>query len=197
MKPPFVQQSWVPSRGITKLQVLLLAIILAVVLIVLGRQLISAQIRSIISRERSDMHWMATGLEAYRADRNSYPGTRPLSSFSHDLVGLANAGGTSVTTFEPGVGPAPALAGLTTPVPYLPAIFPDAFARERNLPFGYFPRPDGWVITSAGPDAGIYDIDTERVGSAGILETIQMILPFTYDPTNGILSPGDVWRVKQ
>lgn len=66
------------------------------------------------------------------------------------------------------------------------------------LPYRYFPKDDGWILISTGPD-GDYDIDPESGYDPNIPQPSPhlMALAGTYDPTNGTESDGDLWRVKQ
>lgn len=55
-----------------------------------------------------------------------------------------------------------------------------------------------WIIVSRGPDKD-YDFDPKRVYDGSISQPAVSLLtsPFTYDPTNGTISNGDIRRVKQ
>jgi hypothetical protein len=61
---------------------------------------------------------------------------------------------------------------------------------------------NGWVLISYGPDRKL-DTPIEQVFSLDIplaaesRELLDWILPYTYDATNGTVSSGDIWRVKQ
>jgi len=62
------------------------------------------------------------------------------------------------------------------------------------MPYTYDCTDTGWIITSPGPD-GIYSIVPGEIlrGVPGTTET--RLLHLTYDPTNGTVSPGDIWRM--
>lgn len=66
---------------------------------------------------------------------------------------------------------------LTTPVPYVTAIFRDPFSLNESEPFLFELEPERWRIHSIGPD----QIDQHAL--------------IVYDPTNGTVSAGDVIRV--
>jgi len=109
---------------------------------------------------------------------------------------------------------------LTTPLSYITTYPPDPFAPERGVTFMYWsvypgqPRPPmdegtsiggvGWILVSAGPDRD-YDLEGEYdVYDPAIAQpSVRLVTgagkhgAYTYDPTNGALSSGDVWRVKQ
>lgn len=76
----------------------------------------------------------------------------------------------------------------------------DHFAdKKRRVTFSYYvdPMSKGWILISPGPDLD-YDIDPERDYDASIAQPSIHLLSIvgTYDPTNGLTSDGDIWRVK-
>jgi hypothetical protein len=150
--------------------------------------------RSNVSRVRMEMRSMATGIEAYYVDHDSYPTTTPLVLFARDAEALRAAGGYSLGTIEPGK-PRFSLSGITTPVAYVAAHFPDVFANQPELPFVYYVDTSGWMLISPGPD-GKYDMVPERVYTSLIAQPSPTILGLAYDPTNGTISGGDIFRVK-
>jgi prepilin-type N-terminal cleavage/methylation domain-containing protein len=78
-----------------------------------------------------------------------------------------------------------------------------------NLDTPYGPPPPepplggtGWIIWSLGPDTDEYKgpVPSDSVYTAynpAVTQPSPRLLGLTYDPTNGTLSNGDVWRVKQ
>ena len=60
----------------------------------------------------------------------------------------------------------------------------------------------GWILISYGPNREL-DMPVEEILNRNILlhkenETFfNWIFPYTYDPTNGTVSPGDIWRINQ
>ena len=105
---------------------------------------------------------------------------------------------------------------LTTPVSYLTSLFADPFMDAKGATFFYFANPQGWIIWSPGPDTdGNTGGDlggtagspyTETVYSTFVSQPSAFLLTggpggtngaFTYDSTNGTVSQGDVYRVKQ
>lgn len=119
-----------------------------------------------------------------------------------------------------------ALSTLTTPVSYITSYFGDPFADTRGLPFRYYTDRAGFLLGSFGPDAdegvggdlgwnqGTYviiepreDNKLESVYDSRRAEPGPLLLTgangsatgraaYTYDPTNGTVSQGDVWRTK-
>jgi len=70
--------------------------------------------------------------------------------------------------------------------------------RGKDLGFRYYSDQNGWILISLGPD-GDYDIDPEKYYHSSIAQPSFELLCIagTYDPTNGTVSSGDVFRVKQ
>ena len=76
----------------------------------------------------------------------------------------------------------------------------DAFNMQR--PMGYFVvqaddvRCGGWILTSVGPD-GISDIAIRRDYVPWNAAAYKRLVQLTYDPTNGVLSRGDIWTSRE
>jgi len=87
---------------------------------------------------------------------------------------------------------------LTTPVAYITSLPVDPFAPEEGAVFGYFKHNDtGWILYGAGPDRD-YDLDLEKDYSATARNNpLPTLIQKTYDPTNGSVSGGDIWRIKR
>jgi hypothetical protein len=123
-----------------------------------------------------------------------------------------------------GPGPQQRFGTLTTPLGYVSAYPSDLFSRLRGATFVYwsiFPgQPDpsdriggkdsplggvGWILVSPGPDlkydiAGEWDVYNPAISQPSyrlLSGTNKKGRALTYDPTNGIISDGDIWRVKQ
>lgn len=174
--------------------------------------------RSKISRIKADQRSLATALEAYFADNQAYPATRPLREFgAKSAEALKKAGGFGLPTIEPGRG---MTSGLTTPVSYITALYPEPYfvrgdttgsggvvepywfklpgrpRRHRPLwPYPYYnDRNLGWIVWACGPD-NVYDItDPKAVYDAADTSPSAALMELTYDPTNGSSSRGDIWR---
>lgn len=108
---------------------------------------------------------------------------------------------------------------LTTPVSYLTSLFSDPFMDAKGATFFYFANSSGWIIWSPGPDTdanfggdfgGATETSTspyvETAYSTFVSQPSATLLTeggaagpgrYTYDSTNGTVSQGDVYRVKQ
>ena len=102
------------------------------------------------------------------------------------------------------------LATLTTPVAYLSRFREDPFSRTPNASLGYFGHGNdsGWIIFSLGPDrdensAGgpgdisptvekLYDLSSDF---PGMWIPSSKLIDARYDPTNGLFSNGDIYRM--
>jgi hypothetical protein len=77
-------------------------------------------------------------------------------------------------------------------------LFPDSFA-EEGATFGFYSvkKDDkaGWVVFSPGPDQK-YDLDW-KLYDPTVTQPSPELLRYAYDPTNGTVSVGDIFRVKQ
>lgn len=134
---------------------------------------LEAQIRVKVTRVQSDLHLLATGLEAYYIDHIAYP-PAPIPFYEPPDK-------TAYTWF------------VTTPIPYLSAVPRDFFAARPVNPdpetggtFGldgmylhYLSDPENldefWLLFSNGPDC---DMDLDSM---------------VYDPSNGTLSNGNLF----
>lgn len=192
--------SIISRRGFTLIELLIVVAIIAILAAIAVPNFLEAQVRSKVARVQTDMRTLATGIEAYRVDWNSVP--------------LNN--GNSIQATRHNYAPGPLWIALTTPVAYLTSALVDSFvaigthssdlhaARDGNIldPFiqtgvGFLGTlPPGmayeqvpkteWVAASYGPDAAD---DTDLIGRYPYTRSA---LP--YDPTNGTVSWGDIYR---
>ncbi len=103
------------------------------------------------------------------------------------------------------------LASLTTPVPYLLRFETDPFAGTRGGSLGYFAHASnmGWILFSLGPDRDENAPDGPGQISPRVERLYDIVSDFpymwnppaalidvTYDPTNGLWSRGDLYRVQ-
>jgi len=148
-------------------------------------------------------------------------GTGPLghaNAFSGSATGAASIHSFRVHTAAPWTGTANLFFMLTTPISYVTNFFPDPFADTKGSTYGYYSQKTGWIVYSFGPDVdesgatgipqahGEIDYYVETLYNYRIAQpTITLItgqgqgtaLAYTYDPSNGTGSAGDVYRVKQ
>lgn len=174
----------VDKTAFTLIELLIVVAIIAILAAIAVPNFLEAQVRSKVSRNLSDFRTMATAIESYRVDHNRYMAGWPAQTYEE------------------------ALNWLTTPVSYLTSIPNDPFRDEQRslgLPYVYdnledtpaeinmkpaiinafFPfmsKNTIWYLTGVGPD-GVYE--AASLANAPYKQ---------YDPTNGTVSQGDIWR---
>jgi prepilin-type N-terminal cleavage/methylation domain-containing protein len=184
----------------TLIELLIVVAIIAILAAIAVPNFLEAQTRAKVSRCKSDMRSMATALEAYRVDWNSYtPYGRidPTGAFQYPAR-------------QNDMNDKMCFIGLpiTTPVAYINALFPDPFATQLPPPpelklieylnleqhvgnFGsalppfapmLIPAWGFWRLVAAGPD-GDRGLDIKN--------------NIVYDPTNGTVSNGDIVRCQR
>lgn len=201
-------------KGFTLIELLIVVAIIAILAAIAVPNFLEAQVRSKVSRVRSDQRSLATAIEAYYVDNNEYPAVRTGAQSVH---GGVIGGAQDVMTFAIRILPSTqVLSTLTTPIAYITSYPRDPFANAPQT-FEYYKDTNGWILGSYGPNtdqnvSGGGDLHWSPTG--GGVETVytsQQSQPsltlltgtgpngtsYTYDPTNGTVSDGDVWRVKQ
>lgn len=214
-------------RGFTLIELLIVVAIIAILAAIAVPNFLEAQIRSKVSRARADMRSLATGIEAYFVDNNSYPACTVTPAWSINNSARGNA--SSRVTFRTPRTTSEMLATLTSPIAYINNVFADPFAESKGAAFGYYAsgeeRTDvrtrysnpgqnqkgGWILVSYGPDVDESTTNGDQVESVYKVTVSQPSLTmitlfwsgtpvtdcYTYDPTNGTVSGGDVYRPKQ
>jgi len=223
------------KKGFTLIELLIVIAIIAILAAIAVPNFLEAQVRAKVSRVKSDQRSLATGLEAYYVDCNSYPSHWWKGEPGGGANGFSGTGtgAGQIHTLKVRTGPvtgANLFFMLTTPISYLTNFFEDPFAATNGATYAYYAQKSGWIVWSFGPDT---DEATDSLGDIeyGINESLydsRVTQPsltlivggtasgasqywlaepdhgsprqnnaFTYDPTNGTTSEGDVWRVKQ
>lgn len=217
-------------RGFTLIELLIVVAIIAILAAIAVPNFLEAQVRSKVSRVRSDHRSLATAIETYYVDNNQYPAMTLDYTLSTDRALFATAPPNYGRTFR--ARNATRLLTLTTPIAYVTSIFADPFADTRGAAFRYFTDGRGWILGSYGPNVNQAvggnllwgngtiavpvdsdpstpwraggDAGVESVYNSGVAQPSIVLLTgsdsqgsFTYDPTNGTVSAGDLWRVKQ
>lgn len=168
-----------------------LIIVLCIVLIIVAIALpgyINSDVREGYIYRQKDMRAIARAMEAYRAAWGAYPASEKDSP----LAGH----GTGIEIDQ---------RLLTTPVTYLPKLMNDGFrekAGKKNRTgagAGYriYAVGPNWMTWSIGPDLAN---NTDGYKSRKMLEANEALAHpaafagLRYDPTNGIVSPGDIYQ---
>lgn len=185
------------TRGFTLIELLIVVAVIAILAAIAIPNFLEAQVRAKVSRVDSDLRSIATALEAYYVDANSYP-----------------PDGDDLQVFDPATDfdLRKRLSVLTTPIAYMTTIpvdpfhtnFVDLGGRVNVLFVGGSPypyiyntygnhfghellgstvansgNPSNWTLTSLGPNQNFDSVVGYRVH---------------YDPTNGTVSDGDIHR---
>jgi prepilin-type N-terminal cleavage/methylation domain-containing protein len=187
------------TGGFTLIELLIVVAIIAILALIAVPNFLEAQVRSKVSRVKSDMRSLATGMEAYRVDWNGVPPWDSWADAPGDVAGRRL------------MAPGHLWWALTTPIAYITAPFRDAFvaigthssgehsAGDANLLLAHLPVGTGyvgpasagaaythWCACSYGPDCA------DDQNGLGIYPYTLIAIP--YDPTNGTVSWGDVFR---
>ena len=165
------------KKGFTLIELLIVVAIIAILAAIAVPNFLEAQIRSKVSRVKSDQRSMATALASYYVDNNGYPfavigstpnalrnSLKPTSAAVTPQQPVTVPGNTSATnlgrvTFAlpgivgSGVNQRVEFSSLTTPVSYITSYFRDPFSNRGESTFTYLPDGPGWILVSYGPDA--------------------------------------------
>ena len=133
-----------------------------------------------IARAEAEMRILSNALESFFIDNNTYP--FPLEGQTIDKAGIKIGSGSRARYLR-----------LTTPVAYISTIPKDPFSKESNA---YRYHSDGknfYILASDGPDRKIdFDLKKFDLGKGSKNDDLT---PFTYHPSNGLTSQGDLFRV--
>ncbi len=193
------------NKGFTLIELLIVVAIIAILAAIAIPNFLAAQVRAKVSRSKNDLRTIATALESYMIDNNTYP-INPTAGRS----GYFGYDGVFVDyTFI-----------VTTPIAYITNYPKDPFAVGVSIPadgvgyFFYTYEEVNWTpaatfgsakhfaILSFGPDlmpegampvptTGATPWTSERLTGSDILTWAR-----AYDPTNGTVSYGEIYRTQ-
>ena len=215
------------KKAFTLIELLIVVAIIAILAAIAVPNFLEAQVRSKVSRVRSDIRSLATGIESYYVDNNQYPTAARTGALR---AGVDNVNGYVVNTnaalkgtwsFSAQQNAAPRVASLTSPISYITSYFGDPFQDVKSATFGYYADTNGWICWSPGPDTDGNAVTASYGTNLGVAYAVETVYDsrisqpsttliaganataspnngaYSYDPTNGTVSQGDVWRVKQ
>lgn len=233
-------------KGFTLIELLIVVAIIAILAAIAVPNFLEAQTRAKVTRVKSDLRSIATGVETFRVDHNKHPeGTDDPLKYDEKVVefltpyglqkgyyGFRTRGGGIVGQDFP---------GITTPISYISNVPTDIFTREASAVWTYCYRNaktknNGYILTSVGPDGDQLGINNSGRGNTNTANPIstavdpgttprlgdineRMVIhlyegdapapvvatdygkmrehleDLTYDPTNGSISDGDIYRI--
>ncbi len=161
------------KKGFTLIELLIVIAIIAILAAIAVPNFLEAQVRAKVSRVKADQRSLATGLESYYIDNNSYPawscggtGCAPelnwisnsgsighANGFAGKTVGATKIHSFRVRTSLPHQNKSQQFFMLTTPVSFVNTFFTDPFANTRAASYGYFADKKGYILYSFGPDS--------------------------------------------
>jgi len=173
------------SDGFTLIELLIVVAIIAILALIAVPNFLEAQSRAKMARVKSDLRTIAIACEAYSVDHNSYPPDQDNNPLSQSERGFSF---------------------LTSPIPYLTMKPMDPFSQPFKSNDPNYPDIAAFYLMASGADArrtgGPYIVQcyflssfgADRVGTGSNDD-----FPFdsnleAYDPTNGTVSNGDMYR---
>ncbi len=178
------------QRAFTLIELLIVVAIIAILAAIAVPNFLEAQTRSKVSRAKSDMRSLATGLESYRVDHNKYPlpfpkgsnfGTNVPNELSTPVAYITS----STSFFDPfSIRLKGQYGGRYNRYGYITADYDDRLYYYNALIPEYKEAIGMWRFDSFGPD--------ERSGPPGGASNYPNEV--TYDSTNGTVSRGDIYR---
>ena len=208
------------KKGFTLIELLIVVAIIAILAAIAVPNFLEAQTRSKVSRTKADMRSMATSLESYYVDNNAFPqchtfgicvkletdpiGSEVLERLSTPIAYISNTiirdpfvirGRLSADTAFALANSTP-IGSTSDWVAKLNSYIYQAFCdkgRAQTTTDSYEPdrlTARAYILHSAGPD-GLYHnlggvLDNERIPDDCLL--------LMYDPTNGTISRGSIYR---
>ena len=194
-----------PNRFLSAARIGTAVIIIILALIALPN-LLEKRPKVYPGRTRSDMRSLATAIETYYVDHGVYPAFTRRSADQVDAGQYKDRRAAPGSTFR---AVTPTMQSLTTPIAYITSYFPDPFADTKGTTFRYYADAHGWILGSWGPDRDEatggqmkWDGGIEKIYDGSLADPLVPILTgagsrgaYNYDPTNGTVSAGDLWRV--
>ena len=199
------------NNGFTLIELLIVVAIIAILAAIAIPNFLAAQTRARVAEVKSDMRTTMVGLESYYVDNNVY-------------VPTDGAGGGAPEWWPPGNDNYwEQLIRLSTPVTYITKVPIDKFSvpyygyrrpfyyesDEPSVLSGLPLQPNNWFGASWPIDSNSGEANAKWPGQMGGTKWMlwscgpdlqacwtQSIWPYRpYDPTNGVNSKGDIWRL--
>lgn len=186
------------QRAFTLIELLIVVAIIAILAAIAVPNFLEAQTRSKVSRMKADIRTLTTGIEAYAVDWNVYPphlrndGTEIPYPDRYVVLTTPVAFLTSITARDIFFTEVP--TGPGAPDQYVSWTNFRSFETRGTHPLLAAVDTHRWLLRSRGPD-GIVEDNAVRNGF--MLDGITGGPSMVYDPSNGTISRGDVFRTAQ
>lgn len=210
-QPGFLSAVAPQGRGFTLIELLIVVAIISILAAIAVPNFLEAQTRAKVSRVKADARSISVAVESYYVDWNRYP---PRQKFPAPLGGgLFGVGDVTKRTED--------MSRFTTPISYITSLPIDIFERKIGAPenildyynpvlvehmrssrglspgFTYNPFDSssfryGYLILSVGPDGGFGNFQA-NLGNYPTRSPYNHWME-EYDPTNGTISEGNVYR---
>jgi len=204
-----------PFSAFTLIELLIVVAIIAILAAIAVPNFLEAQTRAKVSRVKTDLRCLATGIEAYAADNNKYPDVdasvlvppikygseycrRVFVILSTPVAYLANASLRDAFYVRPTVADPGVFLGYANCVemaPSLPAL--GISSTEKQMAIFVMHR---WLVQSIGPDGlpfAMMNTADQNFMLAFLALTDRTDLSYFYDPSNGTVSVGDIVRTSR
>ncbi len=171
-------------KGFTLIELLIVVAIIAILAAIAVPNFLEAQTRSKVSRVKNDHRTLATALEAYFVDNNRYPPDQDNNPLNTNENGFYK---------------------LTTPVAYMTTFASDPFS-DQTFNSANSSRVAAFYVMASGSNNNpltsivkqaytLISLGPDRTDSSNGQDSFPANTNYNvYDPTNGSVSDGDIYR---
>lgn len=180
-------------KGFTLIELLIVVAIIGILAAIAIPNFLQAQIRAKVARVKSEHRSIMTALEAYAVDHNYYPRNTYFGTYNSVTYADVSCLGTGNPVYGT------IHNDLSSPIDYISTVcWLDPLTKAdldddlklytyQNLKWYGFSNPskDSWIVQYGGFRIGSVGPD-QSFGAGGA--------QVNYDPTNGTISNGNIWR---